>query len=134
MEKLTDYEQIKISFERALKLIKEDKIREANEVIYVQLNSNLYDKSVDLIDNQSSEKQLIELSKLCKQVYLLLESENDDTIKELTDEEEKQAELIRLSIINAVIEEKRLELDKADFEDWLTEFHRTDDEHFSDIV
>ncbi len=59
MEKLTDYEQIRVSFEKALKLLKEDKVKQANEVVYVELNEDLYDKSIDLIDNQSSEKQLI---------------------------------------------------------------------------
>ena len=134
MEKLTDYEQIRVSFEKALKLLKEDKVKQANEVVYVELNEDLYDKSIDLIDNQSSEKQLIELSKLCKQVYLLLESENDDTIKELTDEEERQAELQKQNLIDLLIDEKRNELDKPDFEQWLVEFRRIDDEHFKDIV
>ncbi len=135
----TRYEKLTKEFNKALDLIEKGNMADANGIIY-NLNVELYDLSLDLCDTQSDEIVLIDLSKLCKKVFSALEKDNKEIAQELlSDEDSEKLEDNKLMASNLLIESKRKEVadgitEQEDFDIWLTEFQRTDDNHFTDII
>lgn len=121
MEKLRDDEKIREMFEKAFKLLKENKINEADYVIYEELDVELYDYSVNLISTQSTEKELIDLSKLVKKVFDLLEDSNKETIQELSSCDDNVGIIREVEMNN-----QKNKLSPEDFQIWLSEHNYND--------
>lgn len=94
--------QLEEKFLQAEKLLEQNKITEAKELIEISLPSDMYDMAVDLIEGQSKDKYLINLGKLCKKVFVRLER---DLLPNNIDESDEEYDIIVDNKRNLAIED-----------------------------
>lgn len=126
MKRKTKLQKTEEAFAKALQLIYEKKEYEAYNYIYSDLSVDIFDYANDLLDITSKEQDIIDIKKICKKVFDILDKFISDEEKELLtgnhEISEKEENLMLESFNDNIIEQKRKTLSPNKFADWFAEY------------